>query len=267
MTLLLGLSGFGEAPTRAIVCVSARISAGVRIALPGYPEPMADRLRVACVQLNATDTKAENIERAEGLVAQRRRDRRRPGRPPGEMDGHRPARRSCARPGREPRGRRDRRGHERLGADARRHARRRVDRRAAGGPGEALEHLRRVRPAGRDRRPSTARSTCSTSRSGARSTASRRPRSQARPRSLTEVEGWKLGLTICYDLRFPELYRVLALEGAEVVTVPGRVHALHRQGPLGAPAPGPGGGEPVLRRRREPVGLASRTARRPTGAR
>jgi len=34
------------------------------------------------------------------------------------------------------------------------------------------------------------------------------------------VEGWSLGLTICYDLRFPELYRILAVEGAEVVTVP-----------------------------------------------
>jgi len=29
-----------------------------------------------------------------------------------------------------------------------------------------------------------------------------------------------LGLTLCYDLRFPELYRMLALEGATVVTVP-----------------------------------------------
>jgi deaminated glutathione amidase len=34
------------------------------------------------------------------------------------------------------------------------------------------------------------------------------------------VEGWRLGLTICYDLRFPELYRILAVEGAEVITVP-----------------------------------------------
>jgi len=34
------------------------------------------------------------------------------------------------------------------------------------------------------------------------------------------VEGWSLGLTICYDLRFPELYRILAVEGAELVTVP-----------------------------------------------
>jgi predicted amidohydrolase len=34
------------------------------------------------------------------------------------------------------------------------------------------------------------------------------------------VEGWPIGLTVCYDLRFPELYRVLALEGARLVTVP-----------------------------------------------
>jgi deaminated glutathione amidase len=30
----------------------------------------------------------------------------------------------------------------------------------------------------------------------------------------------KLGLTICYDLRFPQLYRALALAGAEVMTIP-----------------------------------------------
>jgi predicted amidohydrolase len=32
--------------------------------------------------------------------------------------------------------------------------------------------------------------------------------------------GAGLGLTICYDLRFPELYRILALRGARIVTVP-----------------------------------------------
>jgi predicted amidohydrolase len=31
---------------------------------------------------------------------------------------------------------------------------------------------------------------------------------------------WPLGLSVCYDVRFPELYRILALEGAELVTVP-----------------------------------------------
>jgi predicted amidohydrolase len=33
-------------------------------------------------------------------------------------------------------------------------------------------------------------------------------------------EGWPIGLSVCYDVRFPELYRVLALEGALLVTVP-----------------------------------------------
>jgi deaminated glutathione amidase len=37
---------------------------------------------------------------------------------------------------------------------------------------------------------------------------------------LAQAEGWPVGLTVCYDLRFPELFRVLALEGAELLTVP-----------------------------------------------
>ncbi len=32
--------------------------------------------------------------------------------------------------------------------------------------------------------------------------------------------GWRIGLSICYDLRFPELYRILALRGAEAIVVP-----------------------------------------------
>jgi predicted amidohydrolase len=35
-----------------------------------------------------------------------------------------------------------------------------------------------------------------------------------------EVAGHVVGLTICYDLRFPELYRLLALDGAELILVP-----------------------------------------------
>jgi deaminated glutathione amidase len=34
------------------------------------------------------------------------------------------------------------------------------------------------------------------------------------------ADGTKLGMAICYDLRFPELFRVLALRGARVVTLP-----------------------------------------------
>ena len=35
-----------------------------------------------------------------------------------------------------------------------------------------------------------------------------------------DVDGATVGLTICYDLRFPELYRALALAGAQILTVP-----------------------------------------------
>jgi deaminated glutathione amidase len=34
------------------------------------------------------------------------------------------------------------------------------------------------------------------------------------------LEGITLGMTVCYDLRFPELYRILAVRGATLVTVP-----------------------------------------------
>ena len=37
---------------------------------------------------------------------------------------------------------------------------------------------------------------------------------------VADVDGVTIGLSICYDLRFPELYRSLALAGAEVLTVP-----------------------------------------------
>jgi deaminated glutathione amidase len=36
----------------------------------------------------------------------------------------------------------------------------------------------------------------------------------------TEAEGARLGLTVCYDLRFPELYRILAIRGARIITIP-----------------------------------------------
>ena len=35
-----------------------------------------------------------------------------------------------------------------------------------------------------------------------------------------DIDSATLGLTICYDLRFPELYRALALAGAQILTVP-----------------------------------------------
>ncbi len=37
---------------------------------------------------------------------------------------------------------------------------------------------------------------------------------------VVDVAGFRLGLSICYDLRFPELYRALSDAGAEVLLVP-----------------------------------------------
>lgn len=37
---------------------------------------------------------------------------------------------------------------------------------------------------------------------------------------LADVGGMKLGMSICYDVRFPNLYRTLALQGAQILSVP-----------------------------------------------
>jgi predicted amidohydrolase len=38
--------------------------------------------------------------------------------------------------------------------------------------------------------------------------------------AITEIDGIQVGLTICYDLRFPELFRILALKGAQAIMLP-----------------------------------------------
>ena len=37
---------------------------------------------------------------------------------------------------------------------------------------------------------------------------------------MAEIDGWKLGLSICYDLRFPELYRHYSAHDCNILTVP-----------------------------------------------
>ena len=83
------------------------------------------------------------------------------------------------------------------------------------------------------------------------------------------------GLTICYDLRFPEIYRKLVDDGAKVLTVPSGVHPHYRQGPLVSAAAsschrdpefrtGPGPGR-APRRQRSAGKLWPRPDRRPLG--
>lgn len=40
------------------------------------------------------------------------------------------------------------------------------------------------------------------------------------PSAVFELEGWKIGLLICFDVEFPETVRRLAREGADLVLVP-----------------------------------------------
>ena len=67
----------------------------------------------------------------------------------------------------------------------------------------------------------TTRSTCSTSISPtARAIASRAATGRASSRWLHDLPWGRLGLTICYDLRFPALYRALAEAGASFLAIP-----------------------------------------------
>jgi predicted amidohydrolase len=37
---------------------------------------------------------------------------------------------------------------------------------------------------------------------------------------VTDIDGAKIGLSVCYDVRFPHLYRQLARQGAQILTIP-----------------------------------------------
>ena len=43
---------------------------------------------------------------------------------------------------------------------------------------------------------------------------------KGRKKVLTQIKGVKIGMTICYDLRFPNLYRYLAKKGAKIILIP-----------------------------------------------
>jgi predicted amidohydrolase len=179
---------------------------------------MADRLRVACVQMRSTDVKADNLEIAEGLVARAAStgadvvllpekwnaigppDVFRANAEP--LDGGETVAALCDWAGRH--GitivggsiTEAREGHEKLSNTCV----------VVGTDGELVAvyrkvHMFDVEVGGQVYRESDAEE----------------PGDEI---VAADVEGWSVGLTICYDVRFPELYRILALGGAELFTVP-----------------------------------------------
>lgn len=47
--------------------------------------------------------------------------------------------------------------------------------------------------------------------------------------TMLDVYGWRIGVAVCYDVRFPELFRLMALKGADAVFLPGAFN--HVSGP------------------------------------
>jgi predicted amidohydrolase len=179
---------------------------------------MADRLRVACVQLNATESKADNIARAERLVARAASTGADLVLLPEKWNGIGPA--DFMRANAE-----SLEGGETVEAMsgwARAHGITLV----GGSIAEAREGREKLSntcvvfdPEGQIAAVYRKIHMFDVEVGGHVYRESEAEEPGAAP-AATEVEGWKLGLTVCYDLRFPELYRILALEGCEVVSVP-----------------------------------------------
>lgn len=179
---------------------------------------MADRLRVACVQLSAGGVKADNLEKAERLVAQAAATGADVVVLPEKWNAFGTA--ETLRANAEPLDGGE--SVEAMGEWARRHAITLV--------GGSITERREDRD--------KLSNTCLVFDSGGEIVAAYRKihmfdvevgghvyrESEAEEPGeetlVCDAEGWRVGLSVCYDLRFPELYRILALDGAELVTVP-----------------------------------------------
>ena len=131
--------------------------------------------------------------------------------------------------------------------------RRRLDRRAPRGTRARVEHLGPRGPRRRD--PGRLPQDPHVRRGGRRRGVPRvrALRAGRRDRALRDRRtASALGLTICYDLRFPELYRILALRGARIDHGARQLHARHRRGALGGAAARPRDREPGVRDRARP---------------
>ena len=77
---------------------------------------------------------------------------------------------------------------------------------------------------------------------------------------VAETPWGRLGMSVCYDVRFPHLYRALAQAGADFLTVPVGLHGADRDGALARAAAGAGDRERLLCVR---AGAMGRACRRP----
>jgi omega-amidase len=48
--------------------------------------------------------------------------------------------------------------------------------------------------------------------------------------NVFDINGYKVGVAICYDLVFPEAIRILVLKGAELIFVPSRIKRISYEG-------------------------------------
>ena len=98
---------------------------------------------------------------------------------------------------------------------------------------EALQHLRGLRARRYGSPRAIARCTSSTSKSGTDSATARSASTTPGTEPMVlPVLGFQLGLSVCYDLRFPELYRKLVRSRCRRDRGARGVYARHRQGPL-----------------------------------
>ena len=73
---------------------------------------------------------------------------------------------------------------------------------------------------------------------------------------VVDTPAGKLGLSVCYDMRFPELFRRLSAAGAQIITRAVRVHRAHRARALGNTAACARHRKSVPRHRARAVGLS-----------
>ena len=73
--------------------------------------------------------------------------------------------------------------------------------------------------------------------------------------ALVDTPAGRLGLTICFDLRFPELFAALVAGGAHIIAVPAALHGADRQSPLAHFCCAPARSKPdaILSQRRRPA--------------